>query len=57
LYVSPYDYEDLADKMETIATDSTVAQQMKEKGWSHAQQFTQQKCAVAVMDVYNQLLL
>lgn len=51
-YVDPYKPEEIAQALLRIATDATLVQQMKDKGWQHAQKFTPQKCAAAVMDVY-----
>jgi len=41
--------------MKKIFTDRSLAASMKEKGWLHTQNFTQQKCAAAVMGVYLKL--
>ncbi|HSN60587.1 MAG TPA: glycosyltransferase family 1 protein, partial [Ferruginibacter sp.] len=56
LYIDPYDYESLSLKMETIANDKTLAASITEKGWIHAQNFSQQKTAAHVMNVYKKLL-
>jgi len=56
LYIDPYDYESLSLKMETIANDKTMAANITEKGWVHAQKFSQQKTAAHVMNVYKKLL-
>lgn len=55
-YIDPYDAAGLAKKMFEIATHKSVAEAMKEKGWMHAQAFTPQKAAAAVMNVYQKLL-
>ena len=36
-----------------IYNDSAYADELRTKGWLHAQEFTQQKCAAAVINVYN----
>ena len=51
-YVDPNHAEEIASAMKKIASDTTYANSMKEKGWAYAQNFTQQKCADAVMNVY-----
>jgi glycosyltransferase involved in cell wall biosynthesis len=55
-YVSPFDVDEMANAMHEIATNEIRRNQMITKGKKHAQQFTQQKCAEAVMQVYQQLL-
>jgi hypothetical protein len=45
----------MADTMKHIYNDSALAASMIEKGWHHAQNFTQKKCADAVMDVYTSI--
>lgn len=54
-YVNPAISEEIATGMKKIFEDGTFADSLREKGWRHAQQFTQQKCADAVMNVYNSL--
>ncbi len=54
-YISPVSSEEIAAGMKKIHSDKEFATAMIEKGWQHAQQFTQQKCAAAVMDIYKQL--
>lgn len=56
LYIDPYDYESLSLKMENIANDKTLAASITEKGWVHAQNFSQQKTAAHVMNVYKKLM-
>ena len=51
-YVDPNHAEEIASAMKKIASDITYANELKEKGWAYAQNFTQQKCADAVMNVY-----
>jgi hypothetical protein len=38
--------------MSRIASDKELTEEMKEKGWLHAQNFTPEKCAGEVMQVY-----
>lgn len=52
-YVDPVSAEEIAEAMRKIYTDKNLADTMIEKGWAHAQHFTQEKCAKAVMDVYT----
>ncbi|MGX5817035.1 glycosyltransferase family 4 protein [Chitinophaga lutea] len=53
LYVDPLHSPSIADAMRRIAEDAVLAEEMKEKGWRHAQGFTVEKCAAAVMNVYE----
>ncbi len=54
-YVDPNSAEEIAEGMKKIVIDKSFAVAMKEKGWQHAQDFTQQKCADDVMKVYEGL--
>ena len=54
-YVDPNSSEEIAEGMKTIFADGSYTEAMKEKGWQHAQKFTQQKCAADVMKVYESL--
>ncbi len=55
LYVDPMNAEQLADAMLRIATDDNLRNELITKGWQHAQNFTPDKCAASVMDVYKNL--
>ena len=55
-YVSPESAEEIAEGMKKIFSEKEFADSLKEKGWAHAQKFSQQKCAAAVMDVYKELI-
>ena len=54
-YVSPFDVHAMANAMHEIANNENLRNEMIAKGKIHAQQFTQQKCAEAVMNVYQKL--
>ena len=54
-YVNPNSAEEIAEGMLRIYTDPSLRESMKEKGWNHAQKFTQQKCAASVMNVYREV--
>ena len=54
-YVDPNSSEEIAEGMKTIVADGSFTEALKEKGWQHAQNFTQQKCAANVMKVYESL--
>lgn len=55
IYVDPFTEKQMADAMFTIANNNEVANNMRIKGWHHAQLFTQEKCAAGVMNVYKEL--
>jgi glycosyltransferase involved in cell wall biosynthesis len=55
-YVNPSSAEELAIGMKRIYLEKELAATMREKGWKQAQQFTQEKCADEVMNVYNETL-
>jgi glycosyltransferase involved in cell wall biosynthesis len=54
-YVDPNNAAGIAEGMKKIANDPAFASTMIDKGRRHAQHFTQQHCASAVMDVYHSL--
>ncbi len=54
-YVDPFSINEIAQAMLQVSNNNTLRQQMKEKGWKHAQKFTPQKCADDVMQVYLRL--
>lgn len=54
-YVNPSSAEEIAEAMKKIHSDEGLADTLKEKGWQHAQSFTPQKHAEAVMNVYESL--
>ena len=54
-YVNPSSAEEIAEGMKRIFSDKTMSASMIEKGWHQAQNFTPQKCAAAVMNVYKSL--
>jgi glycosyltransferase involved in cell wall biosynthesis len=56
-YVDPNSSQEIAEGMKTIFADGSFTEALKEKGWQHAQNFTQQKCAADVMRVYESLRL
>ena len=55
LYINPADENEMAEAMKRVANDDTLKNSMIEKGILHAANFTQQKCAEAVMNVYRKL--
>ncbi len=52
-YVNPNSAEEIAEGMKRIYSDKALAETMKEKGWQHAQSFTQKKCADSIINVYK----
>jgi glycosyltransferase involved in cell wall biosynthesis len=52
-YIDPNSAEEIAEAMKKIYSDKALANSMKEKGWLHAQNFSPQRSAKAVMDVYK----
>ena len=56
LYFSPYDTELLARHMWDVAHDNNVVMDLRSKGFSQAQNFTTQKYADSIMNVYQQIL-
>lgn len=56
LYVDPLRPETIADAIRQIVADEVLVENMKNKGWQHAQLFTPQRCAEAMMKVYEQVV-
>ena len=54
-YVNPNSAEEIAEGIRRIYQDHALAENMKTKGFEHAQNFTQQKCADEVMNVYKNI--
>lgn len=55
-YVDPSKPEEIAQQMKLILSDPILVQQQVEKGWLHAQKFTNSNTAAEVMKVYEQLV-
>jgi glycosyltransferase involved in cell wall biosynthesis len=55
-YVDPYKVEEMAEAILQVVQNESLRATMIQKGWQHAQQFTQRKCADDVMNVYKSLL-
>lgn len=55
-YVNPLSVDEMANAMIEVSTNNDLRQQMITKGKLHAQKFTQQNCAAAVMHEYEQLM-
>jgi glycosyltransferase involved in cell wall biosynthesis len=54
-YVNPNSAEEIAEGMRRIYTDKELVRIMRENGFQHAQNFTPQKSAASVMNVYNKI--
>ncbi len=55
-YVDPTSPEEIATQMKRIVSDPTFVAQQVEKGWQHAQRFTNEATAAKVMEVYKQVV-
>lgn len=54
LYINPLQPATIAEAIKAL-NNTALVQDMKEKGWRHAQNFTREKCAAGVMKVYDGL--
>ncbi len=54
-YVNPAIAEEIADAMYKIATEPELRLSMAVKGMAHAEHFTPQRCAAAVMNLYKEI--
>jgi glycosyltransferase involved in cell wall biosynthesis len=55
LYVDPFQPAAIANAMEQVVADEVLRADMQQKGILHAQLFTLDKCAAAVMKVYENI--
>lgn len=56
-YVNPNNSEEMALGMQRILEDTQLANTLRAAGWEHAQEFTIEKTATRVMDVYRELIV
>ena len=56
IYLDPSSPEQIANAMSSIINDETIKENLIEKGWMHAQNFTLDRCCRPVMDVYKKLV-
>ncbi len=56
LYVAPTSDSQMGDAILTVLNDQAKVVEMIEKGWAHAQKFTQEKCATEMMKTYNEVM-
>ncbi len=54
-YVDPFSTNEMAEAILQVTQNNALRETMISKGWLHAQNFTQQKCAEGVMNVYKSL--
>lgn len=54
-YVDPLNAEEIALGMTTITQNKSLANEMRKKGKLHAMNFTPEKCAASVMNIYKKL--
>ncbi len=52
-YVDPYDPKDIAEKMLTLAYDTSLRERLKERGFLQASRFSWEKTARKTLDVYE----
>jgi glycosyltransferase involved in cell wall biosynthesis len=56
ILLEPFNVEQMAEAMIKVANDETLRLEMIDDGWQHAHQFTNEKCAAKVMEVYQQVM-
>lgn len=57
IFVDPFNYEDITDKMTYLLSNRELMLEMKEKGLKRAAQFTWRSAAEQLLDVYNTLAI
>lgn len=55
-YVNPNKPEEIAEGMRRIISEPSLQETLTQLGWEHAQQFTPEKAAACVMNVYKELI-
>lgn len=55
-YVNPDSPEEIAEGMRRIITEPSLKETLTQLGWEHAQNFTPEKAASCVMEVYKELM-
>jgi len=55
LYINPLSVDEMKNAMAEIITNTVLRNDLIEKSFTHAQQFTQQQCAAEVMKVYKSI--
>lgn len=55
-YVNPSSAEEIAEGMRRLQNEQALRDELIEKGWAHAQNFTIEKCTRSVMNVYEKLV-
>ena len=53
LYVDPYSENEMAQAMKKILNNQSLRDTMRKQGLLHAANFTQEKCASAIMEIYK----
>lgn len=56
LLINPLDEDDIAEKIYSLATDSFLLQEIKEKGYKRSEEFSWEKTAKEVLKIYNNVL-
>ena len=56
IYIEAQNIEEMADAIERVLTDTTLAQKMSENGWQHAQQFRREMAALQTINIYKALI-
>ncbi|MEO1163919.1 MAG: glycosyltransferase family 1 protein [Chloroflexota bacterium] len=56
IMVDPYEVEAIADAIETVLTDSDLRNDMIQRGYTHARQFTWEKSARKLHTIYRDIL-
>lgn len=56
LYVDPLSISEIANAISTILSQPALVAALRTKGFAHAQHFTPEKCAAAVMEVYKKTI-
>lgn len=56
-YVSPHDIAEITDAIHTILTDSTLRQQMVERGISYSRNFNDERIADQLMHIYHETVI
>jgi glycosyltransferase involved in cell wall biosynthesis len=56
LLINPLDEKEMAEAIKTVTYNMVKKAEMLDAGWQHAHQFTNEKCAAKVMEVYEKVM-
>lgn len=56
ILIDPHNVQAMVDALQAVTYNQELRMQMIDDGWQHAHNFTNERCAQAVVDVYNKVM-